>query len=674
MNRKLARVFQPSMRLYFIILVIFAIIMIPINWYVALGEGIVILILFVYSQIKLRKQGAQIKEYFEELTNSVETVQKDNSINFPMPMVIFSIDNNNIIWSNESFTKRSEDREHFFERSLTDAVPNLSTKWLVEGKTQCPDIVKMGGRRYQVYGNIVRVQSDMAEQQYLGNIYFSDVTDLAEIREEYYESRMHCALIVIDNYDEFISNLSDKEKSSLLSQIEDKITEWTENSGGLLKKHERDRYLFIFEERCLKRYIDEKFTLLAMAREIVNHRGIAATISIGIGKDSGSLQENYQYAHLGIEMALSRGGDQAVIKNRYSFEFFGGRVTEQEKRTKVKSRVMANSLSTFIQGAQDVYIMGHREADLDALGAAVGVCCIARKLDVRARIVIDLEKNGAQQMIALLMEKDEYRDKFISAEQAVLEVTSASILIVVDTNRPDQVESMSLLTSCNNVAVIDHHRRAADYIENPVINFHEPYASSTCELVTELLQYTVEQSDILRVEAEAIMAGIVMDTKNFTLRTGSRTFEAAAYLRQAGANTTDVKKLMQNDFSETVARYNIIRLARQYKEGIVIAAPETTENRIIAAQAADELLNISGIQASFVVYPTDSAVIISARSIGDINVQVILEQLGGGGNMSTAGAQVKGLTHKQVVIDLLAAIDKYIGDGETEIQEQESTT
>jgi len=657
------------MRLYFIILVIFAIFTIPVSREVAIAEGIVILVLFIYSQIKMRSQRKQIKEYFEELTYSVETVQKDNSVNFPMPMVIFRLDNNNIVWSNESFTRLCEDKDHLFERSLTDAVPTFSTKWIMEGKSQCPELVPMGDRKYQVYGSIARTQSDQAEQRFLGNAYFVDVTDLADIREEYYESQVNCAVIVIDNYDEVMNNLPDKDKTALLSQIEDKITEWTDGTGGLVKKLERDRYLFVFEERCLRRFTEEKFSLLAKAREIINSRGIAATISIGIGKDGDSLEENYQSARLGIEMALSRGGDQAVIKNRYSFEFYGGRAIEQEKRTKVKSRVMANSLSTFIQGAQDVYIMGHREADLDSLGAAVGICCLARKLGIDARIVIDLERNGAGQMIDLLEEKDEYRGKFISAQQAVLEVSSRSFLIVVDTNRPDQVESETLLASCNNVAVIDHHRRAADYIENPVINFHEPYASSACELVTELLQYTVEPSDILRIEAEAILAGIVMDTKNFTLRTGSRTFEAAAYLRQAGANTTEVKRLMQNDFSETVEKYNIIRQARQYKNGIVIAVPETKENRIIAAQAADELLNISGVQASFVVYPSNENVVISARSIGDINVQVILEELGGGGNMSTAGAQVKDADHKQVVLDLLSAIDKYIGEEETAVTE-----
>lgn len=664
MNKKLSRLLQPSMRLYFIILVIFALVSIPINWKVALGEGIVIVVLLIFSQIKMRQRSGQLREYLEEVTYSVETVRKESMVNCPLPMVIFRLDNNDIIWSTESFTQLCEDREHLFERSLEDAVPCLSLKWLMEGKTECPDIVPMGGRKYKVYGSVVQTEATEQGQRYLGNAYFVDVTDLADIMEEYHDSRINCALVVIDNYDEFISNMTDKDKSSLLSEIDNSITEWTEDSGGLLNKLERDRYLFVFEERCLRGFIEDKFSVLSKARKVLNHQGIAATISVGIGKDGDNIIDNYQYARLGIEMALSRGGDQAVIKNKYSFEFYGGRASGQEKRTKVKSRVMANSLSTFIQGADQVFIMGHRDADMDSLGAAVGMCCICRKIDAPAKIVIDLERNSAGQMIDILRSKDEYKGSFISPHQAVLDVTSRSFLIVVDTNRPDQVESGTLLTSCNNVAVIDHHRRAADYIENPVINFHEPFASSASELVTELLEYTVEPSDILKVEAEAIMAGIVMDTKQFTLRTGSRTFEAAAYLRQAGANTTEVKKLMQNDFSATVSRYNIIHQAKLYRSGIMVSAPETRESRIIAAQAADELLNISGVEASFVIYPSDTAVVVSARSIGDINVQVILETIGGGGNKGSAGVQIRGGNQAQVVRNTLAAIDKYLDENE----------
>ncbi len=306
--------------------------------------------------------------------------------------------------------------------------------------------------------------------------------------------------------------------------------------------------------------------------------------------------------------------------------------------------------------------MGHKFADLDSVGSAVGLCCAARSLGKRARIVINMETQVSQQLIDKVLTLPEYKGAFIDPQEAILAADGETLLIIVDTNRPDQVESLPLLQSCNRVAVIDHHRRAADYIQNVALSFHEPYASSASELVTELLQYMVEQSDILRIEAEALLSGIVLDTKNFTLRTGGRTFDAAAFLRRAGADTTDVKHLLQADFKSAVAKYSIVQKAKIYKSGIAIAAAENVESRVTAAQAADELLNISGIQASFVVFPLDGKTNISARSLGDINVQVIVERLGGGGNKSTAGAQIPDKSLKDVVTDLLASIDRYLAD------------
>ncbi|MBR6259058.1 MAG: DHH family phosphoesterase, partial [Oscillospiraceae bacterium] len=351
---------------------------------------------------------------------------------------------------------------------------------------------------------------------------------------------------------------------------------------------------------------------------------------------------------------------QAVIKNKYNFEFFGGKTAQLEKRTKVKSRVMANSLSELISSASRIFVMGHKAADLDSVGAAVGVCCAARKRGKKAKIVIDLERNLAKELVERMRTLPEYEDVFISAEEAIVEADGGSLLVVVDTNRPEQVESETLLLSCNRVAVIDHHRRASTYIQDAALSFHEPYASSASELVTELLQYITEPSDIRRYEAEALLAGIVLDTKSFTLSTGGRTFDAAAFLRRAGANTVEVKKFLQTDLKTALQRYSVLQKARIYKAGITVAAPEEQEDRIIAAQAADELLNILGINASFVVFPDGDRISISARSIGDVNVQMIVEKLGGGGNKSTAGAQINGKTQKEVVQMLLEAIDDYL--------------
>ena len=358
-------------------------------------------------------------------------------------------------------------------------------------------------------------------------------------------------------------------------------------------------------------------------------------------------------------MALSRGGDQAVIKDRYNFAFYGGRTKETERRTRVKSRVVAGSLSELIAQSSKVFVMGHKMADLDALGAAVGISCLCRKRGKTAQIVMDLEKNASGSLLAELKASSDFSGAFISGEDALVAADPKSLLIVVDTNRPDQVESRALLESIPRVAVIDHHRRAADYIEQVVLNLHEPFASSASELVTELLQYAVDQRDIRPIEAQSLLAGIVLDTKKFSVRTGSRTFEAAAFLRRAGADTVDVMKLFQNDLDATIVRYHIIQSARLYRNEIAIAAVDHTVPRTIAAQAADELLNISGIMTSFVLYPDGDVVFLSARSIGSCNVQVVLEKLGGGGNAATAGAQIKNKSVREVLTELVASIDQF---------------
>lgn len=342
------------------------------------------------------------------------------------------------------------------------------------------------------------------------------------------------------------------------------------------------------------------------------------------------------------------------------FEFYGGRSKATEKRTKVKSRVMANALNELMGDATEIYVMGHSYADMDAVGAAVGVCCAARKRNKKAYIVIDREKNASQALLERVGAVPEYEGAFLSGMDAFVRMKPGTLLVVVDTNNPELVEQQQILESCNRVAVIDHHRRGASYIEDAAFNFHEPYASSASELVTELLQYLVEPADLLREEAEALLAGIVLDTKKFTQRTGGRTFEAAAFLRRAGADPIEVQKLFQNDLHDMISRYGIIRRAEMYHDTLAVAViPEDGVDRIAAAQAADELLSLKGVEASFVMYQNGEAVQMSARSLGDINVQVVLEALGGGGNSTTAGGRVEGKDIEVLHRELLEAIDAY---------------
>jgi c-di-AMP phosphodiesterase-like protein len=489
-----------------------------------------------------------------------------------------------------------------------------------------------------------------------------DSTDLLDTRDEYLRSRPVVSIILIDNYDELTGNLSDTGVSTLNAALNERISEWADKIGGLLRKLERNRFLFIFEAKDLFRITESKFSLLESAREVTNPSGIPATISFGVGKDGAGFRENYDFAALALEMALSRGGDQAVIKDKYDFSFYGGRAVETERRSKVKSRVMASSLTALIKPASRVFLMGHRNADADAIGAACGVAALCRSMGKKANIVVDEATSSAPKLLELIRADSQYGDVFLSGQDALLLADPRSLLVVVDTNRPDQVESRELLESMPRVVVIDHHRRAADYISNAALNIHEPFASSASELVTELLTYTVDAKTILPCELAALMAGIVLDTKNFTVRVNSRTFEAAAFLRYQGVDPVEVKRLFQSGFDETVRRYRVIENARVYRDDIAIACADQEVSRPLAGQAADELLSIDGIHVSFVLFRQGDATFISARSIGTVNVQVILEALGGGGNTVTAGAQLRGVGMEETRRRLVEAIDRYFAE------------
>lgn len=663
MNSKFQRAIEPGTRLFLIILIIFAGITFFFIEKLAIAEFAVIALLIVYSALNARRRRREIVKYIEDATYNAESAKNNTLMNFPLPIVVFNMDDYQVVWGNQMLFDLFGERSPSLDAKLTDMVPGFSAKWLLEGKTQYPGTVLVGSRKYQLYGNIIRSRGEEADtgRSFMGITYWVDVTELDDIKLEYEDSRPVAALFVVDNYDELMKNMTDRAKIELRSSVDELIEQWCEGKNGFLRRYDRDRYMFIFENRYLKDFTDKKFDILEKIHEITNSGGINATLSIGVGKDGASIAEDFSFANLAIEMALSRGGDQAVIKNKYSFEFFGGRGMEIETRTKVKSRVTANAIAELMKDSSQILVMGHKVSDLDCIGSAAGVCCIARKLGKTARIVVDPEKNVSKKLIAELRAQPEYKDSFISPDEAILRADSRTLLVVVDTNRPEQVESQSLLESCTRIAVIDHHRRAASYIKNAALTFHEPYASSVCELMSELLQELIEQKDITRTEAEAVLAGIVLDTKSFTIRTGERTFDAAAFLRRMGADTEEVKKLLQSDMEHTVAKCAILQSAKVYRGSIAIAAPETPQERVVAAQAADELLNVAGIQASVVVYPTQSGgVVISARSIGDINVQLLLEKLGGGGNKSVAGAQIENMSLKDAVNAICASIDEYL--------------
>ena len=655
MNKKLGRLLWPSVGSFFTLLVLFAGAAIYVGEYIlAIVEFSVVALVLVIYLIHRSRRRREIQRFLHKSLDQVTSLDGSHP---PFPMVTLRLEDHTIVYASDAFAKLTGFRDIVREKRITDILPGFNADWLAEGKTQYPYDVTLQQRRYRIYGTTVF--ADDPKQTRMGVLYLTDLTELYQIRDEYIRSRPVTSLILVDNYDELTKNLSEGAISALHAKINDAITEWTSQYGALLRRLEKNRFLLMFEKRDLKHIVDNKFALLEQMHEIVSPNGIPVSLSVGVGVDSESYEEGYEFASLAIEMALSRGGDQAVIKDRMNFTFYGGRNKEADNRSKVRSRITANSLMELIGQSSRVFVMGHKNADLDAVGAAVGVCCLCRKKGKEAHIVLDLEENAATRLLDQLMETPEYKNVFISGQEALIRADNRSLLVVVDTNRPDQVENKHLLEAITSVCVIDHHRRAADYITPVVVNLHETYASSASELVTELLEYAVEKKDVLPIEAKSLMAGIFLDTKSFNVRTGERTFEAAAYLRQLGADTVEVKKLLQNDFQDTMAKYQIIKSARLYRQEIAIAALNATTSRALAAQAADELLNISGISASFVLYPDEDRVMISARSIGEANVQMILEPLGGGGNTATAGAQLKDKTVKDALDDLVQSIDHY---------------
>lgn len=658
MNERIRKLVRTNTVAYILLLLLFAAVTAKISLALAIGEVAAALAVWYISRRRSKVVQQQLHQYVERIAGGADTAKNSNMLFAPMPMMVFNPENDDVLWANDLFTDLPGVGKDIFESRVRDVVEGFETHWILEGKSEFPGLFTWNGRRYRIFGCLSRPEGT-GHMGVLATTYWMDVTDLEHMRTTLAETRPVVAIIMIDNYEDLMSACPEGKRSAVRAAVEEKMDQWRGGSGALLMKSDRDRYLMVLDEARYEKFAAGRFSVLDDVRTVQAGEGVYATLSIGVGREAADFEALYKNAGLALEMALSRGGDQAVVKDQMNFEFYGGRAKTTEKRTKVKSRVMANALGDLMDDTEHVYVMGHKYADMDTLGAAAGICAIARKRGKAARIVLDMENNSVGPMLRKLRALPEYKDVFIGGGDAFLRVQPDTLLVVVDTNRPESVESEPLLESCNRVAVIDHHRRSSSYIEKMALNFHEPYASSASEMVTELLGYLLETGDLLKAEAEALLAGIVLDTKSFTNRTGGRTFEAAAYLRRAGADTQDVQRMFQSDLESMIDRYAIIWRAVLYREDLAIAAIDEPCERVTAAKAADELLTLSGVQASFVFYPKDDGVYISARSLGEVNVQVIVEALGGGGNSTSAGGQLPGVTVEQVCQKLQEAIDKY---------------
>jgi c-di-AMP phosphodiesterase-like protein len=496
-------------------------------------------------------------------------------------------------------------------------------------------------------------------------LYFFDVTEQTEIEKMYQEERTVIAFIFLDNYDELTQGMDDQTKSSLNSLVTQILNKWAQDNGVFLKRVSSERFIAVFNEHILQLLEKGKFTILDAVRETTSKQNVPLTLSVGVGTGVSSLPELGSLAQSSLDLALGRGGDQVAIKQTNGkVKFFGGKTNPVEKRTRVRARVISHALKELISESDKVIIMGHKSPDMDAIGAAIGIQKVARMNQREGYVVINFNEldTGVRRMMKEIEKNEELFSKFITPEQALEMATDDTLLVVVDTHKPSMVIEEKLLHKIEHVVVIDHHRRAEEFIHNPLLVYMEPYASSTAELVTELLEYQPKNGKIEMLEATALLAGIIVDTKSFSLRTGSRTFDAASYLRGQGADTVLVQKFLKEDVDTYIKRAKLIETVQFYRDGIAIAKgqPDQIFDQVLIAQTADTLLTMDGVVASFVISNRSENMIgVSARSLGDINVQVIMENLEGGGHLTNAATQLHDATLDDVETRLKMAIDEY---------------
>lgn len=650
-------------KIYLVVIAIILVILCVVEPKAIIPSILAYIAIFVYTIWSNNKRKTEISEHINELTVSVDKAAQSTIINSPFPLVVLET-NGNIIWKSSNFIKEFANIDT--GTTLTDIIKELKLK-IENGKNtnniSISESMKIGDKNYKVIAEYtkLREKEHKNSSEYMATVYFLDETNYVKLLEEYNNSRTCIGIIVLDNYEELMQRVTEEEKLKITSNAEKNIYSWVNKYDGLLVKSERDTYVCIFDQLNLEKIKEDKFEILDEIKEIKTQDNIQLTLSIAISENEKTNSEEYKSAKAVIDIALGRGGDQAIIKQNGKYYFFGGRTQEVEKRTRVKARIVAQALEELMNSASNVIIMGHTNSDIDAMGSGMGVYRIAKTIGKDAYIVNETNGTSLDNFINDLKDIEEYNDVIIDKAEALNKISADSLLVVVDTDKKNYVEAPELLDKTDKIVVIDHHRRGTDYIENAILTFHEVYASSACELVTELVEYAEKTVKLTKFEVEALYAGIMMDTKNFTFKTGVRTFEAAAFLRKCGVDIIKVKKWFQSDLetynkiSEIVAKSEII----DDTIAISIYDKEDSDANITCAKAADELLTISNITASFVIGKMGDKIYISGRSIGDINVQLILEKLGGGGHITVAGAQVEGMTQEEVKQELINRINEY---------------
>lgn len=603
------------------------------------------------------------------------TVQKRLLDDFEVPYALLDF-NGKILWVNKKFVDLTG-KEKNYHKSITSIFPVLTRDVLQrEGKSIEVDVVKEDchyrASLSKIYFDTVTennaVISVEQSNQFLTVLYLFDETRLHRFMVENREQKLICSLVYIDNYEEALASIEEVKRALLIALVDRKVNKYFTERDAIVKKLEKDKYFLVFRQKYLDDFISDRFSVIEDVKTIRVGNEMAVTLSVGVGVGGSTYSQNYDYARMSIELALGRGGDQVVVKDGEQISYYGGKSRQVEKMTRVKARVKANSLREIIESKERVIIMGHSISDVDSFGAAVGIYCAANVLGKKAHIVIDEVTSSLRPLKEQFTEEKGYPfDLFLRSEQALELVDGNAVVMVVDTNRPNYTECPELLRRTGTIVVFDHHRQGSDIIENAVLSYIETYASSTCEMVAEVLQYFSENIHLKPQEADCIYAGILIDTDNFNTKTGVRTFEAAAYLRRCGAEVTRVRKLLRDDMDAYKARAEAVRQAEVYKEvfAISVCPGEGIESpTIVGAQAANELLNIVGIKASFVLTDYNGKIFVSARSIDEINVQLIMEKIGGGGHLNVAGAQLKDCSMEEAILILERTIDDMLKEGE----------
>ncbi|MDF2568788.1 MAG: gdpP [Sporomusa sp.] len=643
-------------RIYLAVTATFLLIISYYNPYAATLGAILLYALYLYGRERYTTRQKAVNNYMETIGRCVDKAAAEAFKHLPLGIVI--IDHQGIIeWRNELFTEWVPDAAEMGQ-SLAKVWPILPIDKMIDKDGEIR--IEAGNRHYDITHRVADKSRIV--------LYVSDVTGRESDRAASCRIQTVLSYIQIDNYDDALTGLSESQRTAILGEVNRMLADWITELDGYLKKYSEDTYIAVLNRCALDRLMTgDKFDILDRIRSIQAGNKIPVTLSLGAATGESSVAELGQRAQAGLDLALSRGGDQAAVNISGKVQFFGGKAKAVEKNTRVKARIVAQAIRELIDQSDSIVVMGHTGEDFDSLGAALGVAKMVRYMGKQVHIVVSQPGMAVDKLSELLLDYEEYRDLFISPMQAALLVNARALVFVVDTHRPELAAAPEVLARAERTVIIDHHRRAETIIANTLLVYLEPSASSASELVTELLGYFDDKLELNRLEASALYAGIVVDTKNFAVQTGVRTFEAASYLRRAGADPSLVRHLFRVDFETMKNRAAIIENTDMPHEGVVIAiCPAEVKNaQVAAAQTADMLLNIEGVRVSFVLFKTEDGIGVSARSHGDINVQVIMEQLGGGGHQSVAGVKVKNTSFDEIKAKIVEIVDSYIKESVT---------